>query len=452
MFGLSPEVALAIGALVVAFGAFLGTLAYLTIAAVDELIEAEGGLKAVERGLNRSATGDGTPAPASTGDPADIDLSTLDAAGIRAAPIEAFADMEEDEAVSLAGEAMEDDDPDRAEAILDRFDEAQELVEADAVEKGATAAAANDVGQPADDGPGPDEAGVAADSEEAGVGTRTAAGVANAFTEDETDEEDIGGYLYDVQFIVESLTSKAFVIVGLFMTVLAVSFSALYLGGIRYLKDQFVSRVPSQVIDPESINIVALHPVEVLVFEIKVSVIFAAVATLPVLLYYAWPAMKERGLAAGDRNVLLLWGGLIVIGLVAGSAAGFLYVAPNIISWLVADALGANMVIAYQINSFGWLIFFTTVGVGLLFDIPVTMYLFHRGGLVPYRTQLERWRELTVIVLGGAAIFTPKSVFSMFIVGIPVLLAYFAGLALLYVVTLGGRRGGPRPTAPEAAD
>jgi sec-independent protein translocase protein TatC len=451
VLGLSPEVALAVGAVGVALGAALVTLSYLLVAAVDEIIAAEGGLKAVERGLNRSATaGEGGPAPASTGAPGDIDLSELDEAGIRAAPIEAFADMEEDEAVSLAGEAMEDDDPDKAEAILDRFDEAQELVEADPVEKGATAAAANDVGRPTGAGaPGPNQAGVNAADEEAGVGTRTAAGVANAFTDDETDEDDIGGYLYDIQFIVESLTSKAFLIVGLFMTVLAVSFSVLYLGGIGYLKDEFVSRVPSQVVDPDSINIVALHPVEVLVFEIKVSVIFAAVATLPVLLYYAWPALKERGFAAGDRNVLLLWGGLVTVGLVAGSAVGFLYVAPNIISWLVADALGANMVIAYQINSFGWLVFFTTVGVGLLFDIPVTMYLFHRGGLVPYRTQLGRWREVTVLILGGAALFTPKSVFSMFIVGIPVLLAYFAGLGILYAVTLGGRRGGPPKPAPE---
>ncbi|WP_254832527.1 twin-arginine translocase subunit TatC [Haloglomus salinum] len=452
ILGLSPEVALGIGAVAVALGAVLVALAYLLVAAVDDIIEAEGGLKAVERGLNRSATaGEGGPAPASTGAPGDIDLSELDAGGIRAAPIEAFADMEEDEALSLAGDAMDEDDPDTAQAILDRFDEAQELAEADPVEKGATAAAANDVGRPAGAAePGPNEAGVSADTEEAGVGTRTAAGVANAFTAEETDEDDIGGYLYDIQFIVESLTSKAFLIVGLFMVVLAASFSALYLGGIGYLKEQFISRVPSQVVDPSAIDIVALHPVEVLIFEIKVSVIFAAVATLPVLLYFAWPALKERGFAAGDRNVLLLWGGLTTLGLVAGSAVGFLYVAPNIISWLVADALGANMVIAYQINSFGWLVFFTTVGVGLLFDIPVTMYLFHRGGLVPYRTQLGRWREVTVLILGGAALFTPKSVFSMFIVGIPVLLAYFAGLGLLYVVTLGGRRGGPPKPAPEA--
>jgi sec-independent protein translocase protein TatC len=450
-FGLDPAGALALGAAVVALGAALGALSYLLVAAVDELIAAEGGLKAVERGRNRSATaGDSGPAPASTGDPAEIDLSELDAGGIRAAPIEAFVDMEEDEAVSLASEAMGEDDPDRAEAVLDRFDEAQELAEADPVEAGATAAAANDVGRPAE--PGADEPGVNADAEEAGVGTRTAAGVANAFTEDETDEEDIGGYLYDIQFIVESLTSKAFLIVGLFMVVLAASFSALYLGGIGELKETFVSRVPSQVIDPESIDIVALHPVEVLVFEIKVSVIFAAVATLPVLLYYAWPAMRERGLAAGNRNVLLLWGGLTTLGLVVGSVVGFLYVAPGVISWLVADALGANMVIAYQINSFGWLVFFTTVGVGLLFDIPVTMYLFHRGGLVPYRTQLGRWREVSVLVLGGAAIFTPKSVFSMFVVGVPVLLAYVAGLALLYAVTLGGRRGGPKPPVAEPSD
>jgi sec-independent protein translocase protein TatC len=448
VLGLDPATALALGSVAVALGAALVTLAYLLVAAVDDLIAAEGGLKAVERGLNRSATaGDGV-APASAGAPGDIDIGELDAAGVRAAPIEAFTEMTEDEAVGLASDAMANDDTEKAEAVLDRFDEAESLAEADPGEEGATAAA-SDAGRGADD----DGAGVNADADEAGVGTRTTAGVLNAFTEEETDEEDIGGYLYDIQFIVESLTSKAFLLVGLFMTVLALSFSALYLGGIGYLRDEFVSRVPSQVVDPGSINIVALHPVEVLVFEIKVSVIFAAVVTLPVLLFYAWPALKERGFAGGDRRVLLLWGGLITVGLVAGSAVGFLYVAPNIISWLVADALGANMVIAYQINSFGWLVFFTTVGVGLLFDIPVTMYLFHRGGLVPYRVQRARWREVTVFVLGAAALLSSRGVFSMFIVGIPILLAYAAGLALLWAVTLGGRRGGgSTPFGTETAD
>jgi sec-independent protein translocase protein TatC len=451
-FGLAPDTALAIGAVIVALGAALVALAYVLVDAVDEIIAAEGGLKAVERGLNRSATAGGA-APASEGDPASIDLGPLDEAGVRAAPIERFADMTEDEALSLAGDAMDADDPDKAQAILDRFDEAQELVDADPVEKGATAAAANQVSGTNAAGPVGDTAGVNADAEEAGVAQRTGAGIVNAFTEDETDEEDIGGYFYDARFILESVTSKAFIIVGVFMAVLAISFSALYLGGIGWLRDQFTDRIPEAVAGTDSINIVALHPVEVLIFEIKVSVIFAAVATLPVFLYFAWPAMKERGLASGNRNVLLLWGGLITLGLVAGSLVGFLFVAPNMISWLVADALGANMVIAYQINAFGWLVFFTTVGVGLLFDIPVTMYLFHRGGLLPYRVQRERWREVTVLILGGAALFSSKSVFSMFLFGVPLVLAYLTGLALLSVLTVGGRRGGGgKPAEPEAAD
>ena len=455
VFGLAPDTALALGAVLVALGAALVALAYVLVDAVEEIIAAEGGLKAVERGLNRpDAAG---AAPASEGDPASIDLGPLDEAGVRAAPIERFADMTEDEALSLAGDAMDADDPDKAQAILDRFDEAEELVDADPVEPGATAAAANQVDTDGDHrppeaearrrgrtSPAPDEAGVNADSEEAGVAQRTGAGIVNAFTEDETDEEDIGGYFYDARFILESVTSKAFIIVGVFMAVLATSFSVLYLGGIGWLRDQFTDRIPEAVAGTDSINIVALHPVEVLIFEIKVSVIFAAVATLPVFLYFAWPAMKQRNLASGNRNVLLLWGGLITVGLAAGSLVGFLFVAPNMISWLVADALGANMVISYQINAFGWLVFFTTVGVGLLFDIPVTMYLFHRGGLLSYRVQRQRWREVTVLVLGGAALFSSKSVFSMFLFGVPLVLAYLAGLAILYLVTLGGRRGGGR--------
>ena len=366
-------------------------------------------------------------------DPAGVDLSTLTAEEVRTAPARAFFGMTEADAEAVAGRAIAEDDREKARATLDRFDEV--LEERERAEQRRRHGSDGD-----DEGAGE------------GVFGRTGAGMASAFTEEEVDEDDIGGYYYDLAFIFESLTSKAFRLVGLFMLVLAGTFVFLYQGGIGALKNTFYDQLPASV-SPESVNLVTLHPVEALIFEIKVSTIIAAVATLPLLLYYAWPALKERGFARGDRNVLATWAGSLFVGLFVGSALGFLVIAPTIISWLAADVARANMVIAYRINNFGWLVFFTTVGVGLLIDVPVTMFLFHRGGLVPYRTMRDRWREVTIGVLAVAALASPRGVFTMFLFGIPLMAAYGLGLGILRVyVALGGKGGRPPLLQGQEAD
>ncbi len=370
-------------------------------------------------------------------DPADIDVAELDAAGVRSAPVTVFAEMDEARAVALAGDAMEKEDPDRAQAILDRFDEAEAEAEAEAegteaVDEGKTAEKA---GAGSDD-----EADSEAESEDGSTLAARGAGVLDAFSEDDVDEDDIGGYAYDIQFVLSSLTSKSFRLFGLFALVMAGTFFVLYRGGIGRLHEQFVSGMPSEFA-AEQVSIVTLHPVEALIFMIKVSVIFGVAAVFPLLLYYAWPALKERGVARGDRRVLLVWGGSLLTSMAVGSLFGFLYVAPAAISWLAADVLRAEMVIAYRISNYGWMIFFLTVGIGILVMVPVTMLLFHRGGIVPYPTLRSRWREFTIAVLAFGAFFSPRGIFTMFLLGIPVIVAYGVGLGLLWLYTLGGRRG-----------
>jgi sec-independent protein translocase protein TatC len=408
---------------------------------------------------------------AAHGDPTAIDVGALDAGGVRAAPDEAFAGMDHDEAVDLAGEAMNAGDHEKAQAILDRYDDATADAaaegEADAAAKGETDAAV--------------EGGGAGEESEPGVFTSTASGMADAFTEDETTEDEIGGYLYDARFVLSSLASKSFRLIAVFMIVLAGTFAWLYSGGIGQLKQTFLDRLPTSVVgvngplvepssvtggvaplspefvvgvsqgmDPGLVDIVTLHPVEALVFEVKVATIAGAIATLPLLLYYAWPALADRGAVSGDRGVLFTWAVTTGIALVVGSLIGFLLVAPTVISLIAADAINHGMVIKYQINSFGWLVFATTVGVGLLAAIPSTMLLFHRGGIVGYPIMRERWREFTVAVFAAAALFSPRGMFTMFLLALPIVAAYGIGLGGLWLYTLGGRR--TAPAAGQRAD
>lgn len=359
--------------------------------------------------------------PVRSGDPADIDISELDANSIAVAPDEAFTSMTEDEAVAHAGRAMEADDNEKAQAILDRFDEA-------AAEQAEQTDAEGSDTQESD--------------EEGNVITQTTSGMLSSFTEEEQTEDDIGGYFYDIRFIFSSLTSKMFQIVGVFLVVMGIGFTALFRGGLKTLKADFLSRLPERV-RPEEVNIVTLHPVEALMFALKLSAIFGFVAVLPVIVYHIWPALKERGFIGRrqGRGSLFLWSVSSLAALVAGSVIGYAIVAPNIISWLASDTLRIGMVIKYQINAAGWLVFFTTVGVGLLATIPVTVFFLYHTGLVAYSALVGRWREVVVGVFIIIAAAAPQGVFGMFLYSLPVVFAYLLGLVLVWIVTLGGRRG-----------
>jgi sec-independent protein translocase protein TatC len=402
----------------------------------------------------------------------DVDFETLTADDISDVPAPVFLAMEEEEALDYSRKAMYDDNRDKAQAILNRFDTLQEQQQTrEEAESSAGAGAGAGAGASSSIGAG---GGPAEGEEEGNVFSSTAAGMFDAFTEEETTEDDIGGYAYDLAFIFNSLTSKMFYIVGVFMLVLGGTFVALYQGGFGVILTQFVDRVPasalaevtgmseSEIAAAESTQemtqilneaglVIALHPVEVLIFMVKVSTILAVIAVLPLILYWGWPAARERGLVRGDPRVFLVWGGAIFGGFGIGLFLGFYWIAPTVISYLITDAVTNSMEVTYRINSFSWLVIYTTIGVGFLFNIIVTMALFHVGGIVSYRTMLKGWRPIVVGIFTAAAFFSPKGILTMLLVAIPIALTYLLGLAILYVLTGGGRffGGGGKKRASE---
>jgi sec-independent protein translocase protein TatC len=320
---------------------------------------------------------------------------------------------------------MDDGDDEKAQLVLDRFDEAQEA----AAEEAEDAAAAE--GAAGGDGDG-----------DSNPVQSTAAGMMDAFTEEETTEDDIGGYYYDLRFIFDSLRSRAFRLVGTFMAVMVAIFGWLYYGGFGSLRDDFIARIPAEVQPDAATWPITLHPVEALVFQVKISVVLAAIAVLPMIVYYLWPSLADRGWVTGDRRTILVWGGSIVGALALGSYVGYGFIAPEVISFLVYDAVREGMIISYTVSTFAWLVFLLTVGIGLLADIPVTMVLFHLGGIVSFDTMRERWRVPVLATFAFSALVTPDSLYTMLLVALPIVAMYLVGLGLLYLVTLGGRRGG----------
>ncbi len=384
---------------------------------------------------------DTTSAGYQYGDPAAIDLDELDAAGIRAAPIDAFEEMGEEESLSRAQAAIDDDDPEKAQAILDRFDEANEADDGDSeAADGDGETDADGSATDAGDGDSGDSSGDASDGLLGTIGNRSSRASStflSEFAEDDDAEEEIGGYYTDLKFIFGSLRSRSFRLVAVFGVVMTLAFTWLYLGGLATVRADLESRVPEGV--DGGINIITLHPVEALIFMVKFSILLGIVAVLPVMLYYAWPALRDRGFVAGRARQVYVWTAALFAGLIGGFALGYGYIAPAIIGWLITDAASADMIITYQVSDFMWLVIFTTIGIGFLADIPVAMVLLNKAG-VPYDGFRGRWREVTVGILLVAAVFTPADVITMFLATIPLMLAYGVGIGILFIITFGGRR------------
>ncbi|MXR40202.1 preprotein translocase subunit TatC [Halobaculum sp. WSA2] len=368
-------------------------------------------------------------------DPTAVDIEVLTADEVRRAPDAVFAGISERRANYLADRAAGAGDSAKARAVLDRFDEIQSAREA---------ADSSETGDSGSSG-GPSIPGL---SNDAGDRASRATGTfLEGLTDGESDEDDIGGYYDDLAFIAASLRSRLFVLVSVFGVTLAGVFAFLYLGGIGDVKNNFVNRIPEEIVGvgAENFGVIVLHPVEALIFEVKISTIAGAVAVLPFAAYYAWPALRDRGFVRGRRQVVFGWVAALLAGLLGGLALGYSVIAPAVISWLVSDALAAGMVISYRISNFAWLVFFTTVGIGFLADIPILMVLLNTTG-VSYQAMRSRWREVTVALMLAAALFTPADVFTMFLVTIPMMAAYGIGLLILWVLTLGGRRNLAEPT------
>jgi len=383
---------LALGPFVMTAASTAALVAAALLAIAVRLYRSLPGIDAVELGM---------------GDPTQLELEALDLAGVRSAPAEAFAAADEDAIVEMAAAAVDADEPDRAAALLERYDAAT-------------------------GGPSLTE----------DVGDRTARASETFLSEVQDDPdaaEEFTGYYDDLRFVLDTLRSRSFRIILVFITTLTVVFGWLYIGGIQRVYLDFLARMPSAVRPADVLSVVALHPMEALVFQVKFAAIIAALLTLPVLGYYSWPALREREIVRGRRGVIARWTAILVVGLIGGSVFGYTVFAPSVISWLVSDAVSAQMLVTYRITNFFWLIVFTTMGIGLLADIPVLMLLLHRRGM-SYVHMRSRWREVTVAILAVAAVFTPADVFTMFLVTVPLMAAYGIGLLLLFLLTVGGRR------------
>ncbi|MCZ7380098.1 MAG: twin-arginine translocase subunit TatC [Candidatus Methanoperedens sp.] len=181
-------------------------------------------------------------------------------------------------------------------------------------------------------------------------------------------------------------------------------------------------------------NIVYLTPMEVLMLEFKMSLIFGVLLASPLVIYYAYKGLKGRLPAVISQNKSLIFSIIVAAVLLFLTGAGYAYffMLPLFLSYLYQDAMSLGINANFSIYEFIYFIVMTTVIIGAAFELPLILNLLVRFGVTTRKTLSHYRKHAYILLLVIAAWITPgPDIFSQLMVTVPFVILYEASLLLM---------------------
>ena len=170
------------------------------------------------------------------------------------------------------------------------------------------------------------------------------------------------------------------------------------------------------------IDIIATAVSEALMIQLKVCLVAAVVAAMPVIIHQVWgfvsPALypHEKRLFAGLFFVALML-------FITGVAFCYLYVFPLAINlfWAASDTVAPAM---WSVNEYFSFVLSFVLPFGLMFELPVVIYMLARRGKVNYAKLAKARKYVLLAIAVVAAVLTPPDVVSQCMLALPMYLLY----------------------------
>jgi sec-independent protein translocase protein TatC len=225
---------------------------------------------------------------------------------------------------------------------------------------------------------------------------------------------------------------------------LAVAFvvSLVYAGKLwDIISDPAVEALKHLHVEPPALAM--LTPMESFsVIWVKLPLLCSVFLASPWIVYQVW-AFISPGLYKKERRWALPFV-LITAGLfIAGGLFAYFLAFRFGLEFLLGIGMSNNVRPVVSITEYFDLFMNVTLGVGLVFELPVLIFLLTLLHIVSPRFLLRHSRYAILIIVIAAAIITPTpDVFNLMLFAIPMCALYFVGVFLSYLIVL--RREGQR--------
>lgn len=181
-------------------------------------------------------------------------------------------------------------------------------------------------------------------------------------------------------------------------------------------------------------NIIYLTPMEVLMLEFKMSLMFGVLFASPLISYYAYRGIKGRfrGVIPLKRSFIIPTAVASMVLFLLGVVYSYFYMLPFFLRYLYQDAISLGITANFSIYQFIYFVVMTTIVIGLSFELPVILTLLVRLGVTSRTTLAHYRRHAYIILLIVAAWITPgPDIFSQIMVTLPFIVLYEVSLLVI---------------------
>lgn len=161
--------------------------------------------------------------------------------------------------------------------------------------------------------------------------------------------------------------------------------------------------------------------------NMMLSIVGGLVVAFPYIFWELWGFVKP-GLRQNESSAVKGITFYISILFFIGILFGYFVISPLCVQFFGNYTMSDGIINNFKINSYISIIVSTTFYSGLLFLMPVIIYIFTKLGLLSSRYLKKYRKHAIVMVLILSAVITPPDFFSQVIVSIPIFILYEIGI------------------------
>jgi sec-independent protein translocase protein TatC len=167
---------------------------------------------------------------------------------------------------------------------------------------------------------------------------------------------------------------------------------------------------------------------------INLGLYLGIVLAMPWVLYQIW-LFVAPGLYKHERKAVASFILSAMFLFLCGIAFGYFVMIPQVLTFVVSFANDGPIKPLISINEYFDLILIVLVGLGIIFELPVVVFILSAFGIVTPKFMLKNFRYAMLLITVAAAIVTPTpDATTMLMFMAPMILLYFVGVFVSYAV------------------
>jgi sec-independent protein translocase protein TatC len=176
------------------------------------------------------------------------------------------------------------------------------------------------------------------------------------------------------------------------------------------------------------------HPAGYVSLWINIGIYLGVGLAMPYVLYQIW-LFVAPGLYKHERRALtsfIFFGTLLFA---CGIAFAYFIMLPQMLNFLVSFTNDGSIQPLIDVDEYFNLILIVLVGIGIIFEMPVVVYILSLFGIVTPKFLIKNFRYAMLIITVAAAIITPTpDATTMLVFMMPMIGLYFVSVLVSYLV------------------